>query len=115
MLEKHIEEHASPWGQTLMDQLKEIHGAKMMRDSLLRECVDDDGVKGFLAAPEKRRTVVYVASNWRGKRKILSSKRDRLRIDIDYCNGSAHVSEHGAECSAPASDHQHFMSTRLNQ
>jgi hypothetical protein len=76
MLEKYIQQDASGGRQSLTDQLKELHGTKMMRNPLLRGCIDDYGVKGSLAALQC--TIVHVAGDLRGERKIPSRKGDRL-------------------------------------
>ena len=45
MLEKDIYEHASRGSQALAHQAKELHGAKMARNLLLDERVDNDGIE----------------------------------------------------------------------
>ena len=82
MLEKYIEQDASGGRQSFTDQLKELNGEKMMRNPLFRGCIDDDGVIGSLAARQKRCTIVDVAGDLRGERKIQSREGDGMRITV---------------------------------
>jgi len=115
MLEKYIEQDASGGRQSFTDQLKELNGAKMMRNPLFRGCIDDDGVIGSLAARQKRCTIVDVAGDLRGDRKIPSREGDGLRINIDDGTGSVCFGQHRAERPTAASDHQHLMDRDLRQ
>ena len=135
MLEKYIEQDASGGRQSFTDQLKELNGAKMMRNPLFRGCIDDDGVIGSLAARQKRCTIVDVAGDLRGERKIpyaLAKENDgapgvdgvtfeaRGRWTANYCNiddgtGSVCFGQHRAERPTAASDHQHLMDRDLRQ